>query len=284
MPPHQSSKPDFSRILTPDLYTEVLRLHFPWKEPANIKDAVKFYFLHQPDNVQERFDAIHFRATKPISSVRPEIPSLWKYLPGFGDSHFPEHALALVCLLDQMPRSLYHRGVDSRYIPMFFDEACKKVVKHLVAEGVYPDLTEVWKKRRYTFEDAMLRKLWLYAPLAHSEDLSDHGLVGPKRVDEERGEGPPMAGSAADLLFWIYRVLDAHTPILKEYGRYPYHNESVGRESTPREKEYLKATHNLGAAGLSEAEAEKLRKEVRNGVWEDLSDEFLRMDMLKSGD
>ncbi|KAJ8075498.1 hypothetical protein PM082_021128 [Marasmius tenuissimus] len=280
MPPHQSSRPDFSRILTPDLYTEVLRLHFPWKEPANIKDAVKFYFLHQPDNVQERFDAIHFRATKPISSVRPEIPSLWKYLPGFGDSHFPEHALALVCLLDQMPRSLYHRGVDSRYIPMFFDEACKKVVKHLVAEGVYPDLTEVWKKQS-------MRK-----------EVEEHyGQRDPARDTRDRdsedamlmcrlllGEGPPMAGSAADLLFWIYRVLDAHTPILKEYGRYPYHNESVGRESTPREKEYLKATHNLGAAGLSEAEAEKLRKEVRNGVWEDLSDEFLRMDMLKSGD
>ncbi|KAK1221523.1 hypothetical protein PQX77_015642 [Marasmius sp. AFHP31] len=301
MPRDQPTKPDFSHILTPDLYREVLRLHFPWKGPANIKDAIKFYFLNQPDNTQERFGAFHFRATKPISAVRPSIPDLEEYLPDSSDPRYPEHALALVCLLDQMPRSLY-RGIDTRYTYMFFDETCRKVVKGLISKGVYPESTEEWEKRGYTFEDTILRKLWLYTPLVHSEDLADHVFVKTKiesmrkEVEKFYGQrdpardtrdkdsrdtllmsrllldGLPLDGSAADLLFWLYRVLDAHMPIIKEYGRYPYRNESMGRESTPREKEHLKATHNFGAAGLTAAEAEKLRREVEDGVWEDLSD------------
>ncbi|KAL0576990.1 hypothetical protein V5O48_005000 [Marasmius crinis-equi] len=301
MPLDRPKKPDLSRILTPDLYSKVLKLNFPWDGHVDIRFAAKFFFIGEPNISQQCFDAFHFRATKPISFICPEIPDVRKYLPDPNDPQYPEHVLALIIVLDQMPRRMY-RGVDMRYTNMFFDATCLKLTKELVAADALPESTDDWQRLGFSFDDAVLRKNELYVSLVHSEDLSDHDfMVGRteamrKEVERHYGvrdpardtmdkdahdpllfarlikDGPPLNGSAPDFFFYFFRVVDAHRPVIKKFGRFPYRNEVMGRETTAREKEFLKATENFGSAGLSEAEVERLRKQVKDGIWDELSD------------
>ncbi|KAG7086049.1 hypothetical protein E1B28_003570 [Marasmius oreades] len=121
----------------------------------------------------------------------------------------------------------------------------------------------------------MIRKYWLYVPLIHSERLADHGFASgliesirkdygkrdPWRDTKEedyrditlfsriaRG-GPPLEGTTEELWFWMFRMFDAHKPILEKFRRYPYRNETLGRESTESEKEYLNVTEDFGMRG-----------------------------------
>ncbi|KAL0576989.1 hypothetical protein V5O48_004999 [Marasmius crinis-equi] len=301
MPIDVADRPDLSQILTPNLYSEVLKLSFPWDGSFDSKFVSKFYFVGEPNTSQKCFDTFHSRATKPISSLCPEVPDVRKYLPDSKDPKYPEHALGLIMLLDQVPRRIY-RGFDMRYTNAFFDPICLKLTKDLIAADALPDSIEEWEKLGYSFDDAMLRKLHSYSPLSHSEDLSNHDLLKEKtekmrkEVEEHYGlrdpardtmdqdaqdpklfsrlirGGPPLDGSAADFFFYFFRVRDAHRSIVVEYGRYPYRNGVMGREATTKEREFMEATEGFGTAGLSDTDAERVRKQVEDGVWDELSD------------
>lgn len=290
---------DLSKILVPSLYAEIIKIQFPWDGPVDIAFASQFYFLGIPDNSRQVYDALHHQALKPLSTFCPTIPDLIYYLPNPTDTLYPEQTLALILLLDQAPRALY-TSVDVRYTYGFFDDVCRKLVKSLISSGALPDATERWTALGHSFEDVMIRKFWLYVPLVHSEDIADHRTVAPMieemRLEVERYSGkrdpwrdteaqdakdttlfaklirggPPR--SSPDFFFWFFRVIRVHKPIIAEYGRYPYRNEAQGRESTEREREYLKVTGDFGKSHLTQAEAQKLRDDRKAGVWEELSD------------
>jgi uncharacterized protein (DUF924 family) len=38
----------------------------------------------------------------------------------------------------------------------------------------------------------------------------------------------------------------SHKKVIDQFGRYPWRNEVLGRESTPEEKEYLKTANTYG--------------------------------------
>ncbi|KAG7086042.1 hypothetical protein E1B28_003563 [Marasmius oreades] len=82
------------------------------------------------------------------------------YLPDRKHLDYAEHTLALLVLLDQMPRYSYS-GLDTRYTYEFFGETARRLVKELLHDGVPPDSTEEWISRLgpgFGFEDAMIRK------------------------------------------------------------------------------------------------------------------------------
>ncbi|KAF9258999.1 hypothetical protein L218DRAFT_700652 [Marasmius fiardii PR-910] len=303
---HDSPLPDFSHIFTPDFYSQVLKLQFPWNAPVDLKSAFRFYFLGESNISQKCFDLCHFHALKPISAMCPTIPSLRQYLPDPKDANYADHTLALIVLFDQMPRYSYN-GVEARHVFNFFGQIGIRLVRELIENDVLPDSTQEWTTRLgpgASFEDAMIRKHWLYVPLVHSEELEDHelvsgylesmrkevevyyGLTDPwrDRRDEDSRDvvlfsrlikgGPPVVEGTnnADLWFWMLRVFESHKPIIEKFGRYPYRNETTGREDTDEEKEYLKVTENFGMRGLSDEDTRKLRDQVRDGVWEELSD------------
>lgn len=293
------SKPDLSKILIPSLYTKILEIQFPWDGPVDMAFASQFYFLRIPDNSRQVYDALHRQALKPLSIFCPTIPDLIEYLPNPSNALYTEQTLALVLLLDQGPRTLY-TGVDVRYTYDFFDVTSRKLVKSLISSGTFPDAVERWMELGYSFEDAMIRKFWLYGPLIHSEELADHQAVTPMiegmRLDVEKYSGkrdpwratqredakdttlfsklirggPPR--TFPEFFFWLFRVFDAHLPIIAEYGRYPYRNDAQGRETAKREREYLKVTEDFGKPPLTRAEAQKLKDDKTAGVWEKLSD------------
>jgi uncharacterized protein (DUF924 family) len=124
----------------------------------------------------------------------------------------PDCAPALVVVLDQFPRNI-HRGTPRMFAG---DTRALDVARRIVANR--------WDERY----DSLLR--WFcYMPFEHSESIGDQNeslrLFGALRDD-------PLAGGA-----WRWAV--RHHEIIERFGRFPHRNETLGRESTPEEREFL---------------------------------------------
>ncbi|KAF8908357.1 hypothetical protein CPB85DRAFT_789663 [Mucidula mucida] len=194
--------------------------------------------------------------------------------------------------------------MDIDWVYRYFDVMSKHFVKSLLAKGVFPDATTRWTALGYSFEDAMFRRFLMYAPFLHSEDAADHTLVDdnlarmrkeveaysgqrdPGRDTRERdrqdvllfarmikgmenGQGPPK--TFAEFFFWI--IFDAHYPIVAKYGRYPYRNDGNARKYTEEEKEFMKLTDGFKRAPMIKEEVKRLAEHVKNGTWEERSDQ-----------
>jgi uncharacterized protein (DUF924 family) len=133
----------------------------------------------------------------------------------------PDGSLALILLLDQLPRNLF-RASRRAYEG---DPAVRRIADQSVARGfdrrVPPD-----------------RRLFFYLPFQHSEDAVDQRrsvrLVGALAADL-----PQALGDAGrDWLDWALR----HQALIERFGRFPQRNASLGRAATEAEDEYLATT------------------------------------------
>ena len=130
----------------------------------------------------------------------------------------PSGRLALVVLLDQMPRNI-HRGSPAAFT---YDA---KAAAHCVAgidSGQDRSLHPV-------------ERIFLYMPLQHAEDL------GLQRRSVEQFEA---LVAEADLTWRDYfaenvRYARLHHDIVERFGRFPHRNHVLGRESTEEERRYL---------------------------------------------
>lgn len=118
-------------------------------------------------------------------------------------------ALALVLLLDQLPRNLY-RGTAGAFAT---DAQARAAAREALARG---------------FDQALppVRRAFLYLPFEHSEDLADqetslrlYGALG----NEEQ-----------------LRYARRHHEIVARFGRFPHRNRALGRPSTAAEEAFLK--------------------------------------------
>lgn len=121
----------------------------------------------------------------------------------------PESALALIILLDQIPRNL-HRGTPEAF-------ACDAEALELTKAALARDLDGRVPEEMRNF---------LYMPLMHSEDLED----------QERGVGLFELLGQEEGLDYMKR----HRDVIARFGRFPHRNAILGRESTPEEIEFLK--------------------------------------------
>lgn len=119
-----------------------------------------------------------------------------------------EGALALVLLLDQLPRNLY-RGRPEAFAA---DAQARAVADRAIARG---------------FDQAVAagRRIFYYLPFEHSEDLTDQrralALVG-------------MLGDA-EYLRWAQR----HHDVIARFGRFPHRNAILARLNTAEEAAFL---------------------------------------------
>ncbi|MBK8210510.1 MAG: DUF924 domain-containing protein [Rhodospirillales bacterium] len=117
-------------------------------------------------------------------------------------------ALALVLLLDQLPRNIY-RGRAEAFAQ---DSKARAVAAQAIGRG---------------FDEAVPaeQRLFFYLPFEHSEDLEDQrramALIG--------GLGDP------ELLHWAER----HYAVIARFGRFPHRNRILGRLNTPEEAAFL---------------------------------------------
>ena len=120
----------------------------------------------------------------------------------------PEGVLALVILLDQIPRNI-HRGTPAAFST---DPQARHWAKWAVEQGMDQRLGQ--EQRQF-----------LYLPFMHSEMLED----------QEEG----MALYTALGLEMQLDYMRRHRDIIARFGRFPHRNDILGRASTPEEIEFL---------------------------------------------
>lgn len=118
-------------------------------------------------------------------------------------------SLALVILLDQVPRNLYRD--DPRAFAS--DAAARAVIRRAIEAGFDRELEQA-------------QRLFLYMPLQHSETLADQEDCC--RLFETLTEHPEGVGYARQ-----------HRDIIARFGRFPHRNAALGRDSSEEEKAFL---------------------------------------------
>jgi uncharacterized protein (DUF924 family) len=129
-------------------------------------------------------------------------------------------ALALILLLDQIPRNIFRDDPKS----FAFDSSAREVCRRALVAG----------------RDAMLdpdQRLFVYMPLMHSEQLVDHAEA-LRRFEHLAvvTRGTPYADMVENSLHFERK----HVAVLYRFGRYPHRNAVLGRESTLEEERFLR--------------------------------------------
>lgn len=177
---------------------------------ATPQDVRKFWFEESEPSqwyvADEAFD----------QTIRERFLGTWEWAAsGRGDEWWdsPEDMLAHIILTDQFPRNMF-RG-DGRSFAS--DRLALRTAQ--VAVSLDADLRIEEPARQFFF-----------LPMMHSESLAD----------QERGVRMfmlrmPRTGEA-NLLH-----ARAHRQVIRDFGRFPYRNDALGRATTDRERAYLDA-------------------------------------------
>jgi len=123
-----------------------------------------------------------------------------------------EGALALLLLLDQIPRNIF-RGTSRAYAT---DAAARATADRAMAKGFDQMVPPAWRK-------------FFYMPLHHSENADD------QRRSVELLQAVPNDPARTENVRYAGRYLD----IIERFGRFPHRNTVLGRESTPEELAFL---------------------------------------------
>ncbi|MBV7512074.1 DUF924 family protein [Pseudomonas sp. PDM25] len=135
-------------------------------------------------------------------------------------AHRPEGWLALVLLLDQLPRMIF------RDTPKSFSGDLR--AQALVAQGIAADFDRQLQP---------IQRVFIYLVFEHCENLAVQNEAVSRFI--ELVEQQPEADRAvfADNLDYAER----HQKIIARFGRFPHRNAVLGRESTAEEIEFLSA-------------------------------------------
>jgi len=137
-------------------------------------------------------------------------------LEGGGLEHWVDGVvgtLAYLIVADQFSRNI-HRGSARAFAT---DIHARAAARHALAAG-------------WDMQAPVPERQFFYMPFEHSEDLADQDLA--VRLMEERMDGD------AELILHAR----AHRDIIRRFGRFPFRNLALGRDTTPAEQEFL----NLG--------------------------------------
>jgi len=125
----------------------------------------------------------------------------------------PGKCLALIILLDQFPRNMF-RGSGWAFKT---DRKAICIAKKAI-------------ERNFDMRVPELQRQFYYLPLMHSESLSDQEYC--VRLMKTR---MPESGES-NLLH-----AKVHREVIRKFGRFPYRNQALARETTERETAYLQA-------------------------------------------
>ena len=121
-----------------------------------------------------------------------------------------EGALALLILLDQIPRNIF-RGSGHAF-------ATDSLARHYAARAI---------DAGFDLQAPAELRVFFYMPFEHSEDIADQrrslALIGAL----ESGEYTKYA--------------QAHLDVIERFGRFPHRNRALGRHNTPEEQAWLDA-------------------------------------------
>jgi uncharacterized protein (DUF924 family) len=130
----------------------------------------------------------------------------------------PEGALALLLLLDQIPRNIF-RATPRAYMT---DAAARKIADRALARGFDQHFPKPWRK-------------FFYLPFHHSEELADQRrsvvLFDSVREDRNPDDREEQGG--------LRRYGLPYLEVIERFGRFPHRNAILGRLSTPEEIAFM---------------------------------------------
>ena len=160
------------------------------------------------------------RKYQPLVSQLVALP--FNDLVALGDS--PQESLTLLLLLDQLPRD-YARG--SPFPFTICDPLAVKLAEHFVF------------KREYDKQQPPYKRLWYYLPFEHAESLPYQELAIAKFAEAcwelREGEWKDFHGLMNEGLEYGWR----HYLVIKQFGRFPGRNKTLGRENTEAETKFI---------------------------------------------
>lgn len=132
----------------------------------------------------------------------------------------PDGALALVVLCDQFSRHIHRDDA----LAFASDDRALKTAQMAIEQGF--DL-------KYTF----VERCFLYLPFEHSEDLAMQERAVELFRELFRATQTEEEGRfVAEALEYAIR----HRDVIARFGRFPHRNETLGRETSRVEREFLK--------------------------------------------
>jgi uncharacterized protein (DUF924 family) len=184
--------------------------------PARAKALVDFWFGAPGDPEREEHRPIWFNSTLEYDDTLGRLFVADYEQAAAGTlaawERAPFSALALVLLLDQIPRNVF-RDTPRAYET---DVLAREVANRALAQGFDQTLPATWRK-------------FLYMPLHHSESLADQrrSLALFESVPDQRERGSNRR--------YGMRYLE----VIERFGRFPHRNAILGRPSTPEEIAFL---------------------------------------------
>ena len=130
----------------------------------------------------------------------------------------PEGWLALVLLLDQLPRMIFR---DS---PKSFSGDLR--AQALVAQGIAADFDRQLQP---------IQRVFIYLVLEHCEHLAVQNECISRYIDLLAQQPEEDRALFADYLDYA----EQHRSVIAQFGRFPHRNAVLGRESTAEEIEFL---------------------------------------------
>jgi uncharacterized protein (DUF924 family) len=185
--------------------------------PDRAKALLDAWFGPPGDPGREQSREIWFKSTQEFDAFLGEA-FLADYQAAVADllgswEAKPEGALALVLLLDQIPRNIF-RGEPQAYAA---DTAARAAADRALAKGFDQLVPPAWR-------------LFFYMPFHHSEGIDDQRRS--RALFEALPRNPDRAGS-------LRRYGLPYVEVIERFGRFPHRNAILGRASTPEEITFL---------------------------------------------
>jgi uncharacterized protein (DUF924 family) len=185
--------------------------------PDRAKALLDFWFGPEGDPGREQHREIWFKATDEFdAALRREFLADYEagavgILRSWEAS--AEGALALVLLLDQVPRNIF-RGTPRAYAT---DPAARAVADRAIERGFDQLVPAAWR-------------IFFYMPFHHSEDITDQRRSAA--LFNALPRNPDRRGS-------LRRYGRPYLEVIERFGRFPHRNAILGRQSTPEEIAFL---------------------------------------------
>jgi uncharacterized protein (DUF924 family) len=198
--------------------------------PDRAKALLDFWFGAPGDPEREQHREIWFKSTEKFdAALRDAFLADYEAAAAGALNSWeaaPEGALALLLLLDQIPRNIF-RGTPRAYAT---DAAARAVTDRALANGFDRLVPPAWR-------------LFFYMPLHHSENLDDQRRS--RALFDALPRNPDRRAS-------LRRYGLPYVEVIERFGRFPHRNEILGRQSTPDEIAFMAA----GPIPFSSASAE----------------------------
>ncbi|WDE06854.1 DUF924 domain-containing protein [Thalassomonas viridans] len=163
------------------------------------------------------------------NKIKQDFFSLYQKVMAKELDHWQQDArgsLALVILLDQLPRNMF-RGTARAFAS---DELALQICKAGIKQGLDLQLS-------------LVERVFYYHPFQHSESLAEQQTSVDVFIGMlEQYRQPEHVKVIENSIHWARE----HLAIIRQFGRFPHRNKAQQRASTAQELEYLKSGFKFG--------------------------------------